>query len=171
MRFEREFFQFTLMTNKLEHILWGGKDYPLSPRLTANLSMNSEVIPERPVPVQVVFEIYDKEIKRPIKGVKIRFSGTQLPPMYTNEQGKAISEVMSGIYLCEIEKEAYKNIKAKINVGREKRTLNLRVYLTPLILRKDIVSKYLKTARAETERENYFEAKKNYELALNTYPE
>lgn len=171
IRFERKFLQFTLATNKLEHILWGGKEYLLSPRLTANLSINSEVIPSKPVPVKVGFEIYDKEIKRPIKGAQIRFSGTRLPPVYTNEKGEIISELMSGIYLVEIEKEGYKKIKAKINVSRRKRTLNVRIYLTPLILRKDMVSRYLKTARAETEKGNYWEAKKNYELALNTYPE
>ncbi len=171
IRFKRKFIQFTLATNKLEHILWGGKEHPLSPRLTLNLSINSEMIPEKPVPVSLVFEIYDKEIKRPIKGVKVSFSKTKIPPLYTNEKGTIMSELMSGVYLVEIEKQGYKKIKAKINVSRRKRALNLKIYLTPLILRKDMVSRYLKTARAELEKGNHWEAKKNYELALKTYPE
>jgi len=45
IKFERDIFQFTLQTNKLEHIFWGTNEYPLSPRLTASFSINSSAAP------------------------------------------------------------------------------------------------------------------------------
>ncbi|MEO0266942.1 MAG: tetratricopeptide repeat protein [candidate division WOR-3 bacterium] len=171
IRFEREMFQFTIQTNKLEHIFWGSSTYPLSPRLTASLSINSGIIPEKPVPVYVKFEIYDKEMKIPIKGVKVVFLETKIPPIYTNEKGIAGYEVMPGKYSVEIEKEGYKKLKAQLNVTKEKATLEARIYLTPLVLKKEIVERYIVNAREYAKRENYVEAKKNYENALNTLPD
>ena len=171
IRFERDMFQFTLQTNKLEHILWGSSTYPLSPRLTASLSINSGIVPEKPVPVYVKFEVYDQEMKIPIKGVRIVFLETKLLPIYTNEKGVAGYEVMPGKYSVEIEKEGYKKLKAELNVTKEKATLEARIYLTPLVLKKEIVERYIKNAREYAKMGNYIEAKRNYESALNILPE
>lgn len=171
MRFESKFFQFTLETNKLEHILWGSNTYPLSPRLTLNLSVTSQIVQPRPLPVPVVFEIYDSEIKMPLEGVKITFVETSIPSAYTDKKGTAAVEIMSGVYMVEVEKEGYKKVKAKLNLARERKMLSVKIGLKPLVLRSDLVREYLRKARSEIEKENYWSAKKNYELALNTYPD
>ncbi len=171
IRFEREMFQFTIQTNKLEHILWGSSTYPLSPRLTASLSINSGIVPEKPVPVYVKFGVYDKEMKIPLKGVKIVFLETKLPPIYTNEKGIAGYEVMPGKYSVGIEKEGYKKLKVQLNVTKEKATLEATIYLTPLVLKKEIVERYIKNAKEYLKMGNYVEAKINYENALNILPE
>lgn len=171
IRFEREMFQFTLQTNKLEHIFWGSSTYPLSPRLTASLSINSGVIPEKPVPVYVKFEVYDKEMKIPVKGAKITFLETKLPPVYTNEKGVATQEVFPGIYSVEIEKEGYKKLTARLNISERKAVLETRIYLTPEVLKKQIVERHIKNARTYLEKGNYVEAKKEYEMAFSTFPD
>jgi tetratricopeptide (TPR) repeat protein len=171
IRFEREMFQFTIQTNKLEHIFWGSKTYPLSPRLTASLSINSGIAPPKPTPVYVKFEIYDNEIKVPIKGVRITFLETGMLPMYTDDNGIVGREIMPGNYLVKIEKEGYKKITARLNISKERETFVARIYLTPLVLRKEICERYIRNAREYKEKGNYIEAKRNYELALNTLPD
>jgi len=171
IRFERDMFQFTIQTNKLEHIFWGSKTYPLSPRLTASLSINSGIAPPKPMPLYVKFEIYDKEIKVPIKGVKITFLETGMLPIYTDDKGFAGREIMPGNYLVKIEKEGYKKITARLNISKGKETFLARIYLEPLVLRKEICERYIKNAREYKEKGNYIEAKKSYELALNTLPD
>ncbi len=170
IKFEKDIFQFTIQTNKLEHIFWGSKTYPLSPRLTASLSINSGIAPPKPLPVYVKFEIYDEEIKVPIKGVKITFLETGMLPIYTDDKGITGKEIMPGNYLVKIEKEGYKEITARLNISKEKEIFLARIYLKPLVLRKETCERYIKNAREYKEKGNYIEAKRNYELALNTFP-
>lgn len=77
---------------------------------------------------------------------------------------------MPGNYLVKIEKEGYKEITARLNISKGKETFLARIYLKPLVLRKETCEKYIKNAREYKEKGNYIEAKRNYELALNTFP-
>lgn len=163
-------FSFALAFTKLEGLFFvKEEEHPFS-RFTGALTVNSNIIPSKPLPVYVAFNIYDKEIKEPLKNAIITFPETKLPPLKTDEKGNASYELMPGIYMVRISMPEYKTLKVKLNIKKGKKRMTIKVPLTLKITRKERAFTYIKSARQNIEKENFYQAKKDYEQAKKIYP-
>lgn len=170
LKFHGSGFDLALAFTKLEGIIFTKEEEKPFSRFTGAFTLNSNIIPSKPLLVYITFYVYDKEVKEPLKDVIINFPNTNLPSLKTDEKGFASCELVPGIYMVEIALPEYKTLKVKLDVKKEKKRMRIE---TPLILevpRKERAFNYIKLARENIEKENFYEAKKNYEQAKSIYP-
>jgi tetratricopeptide (TPR) repeat protein len=170
MKFSQNIFTLSFAFTKLEGFVFvKEKDHPFH-RFTGAININSYVIPVKPLPAYVIFKIYDKEIKTPLKDAAIKFLETNLPPLHTNENGEASYELMPGSYLVEISLPEYKPLKLKLNISKEKRKVEVNAFLSLKITRKERAFNYITSAREKIKKGELYEAKKDYEEANKIFP-
>ena len=170
LRIIRQVFSLSFAFTKLEgYIFVKEKERPFY-RFTSALTINSNIVPVKPLPAYVLFNIYDKEINEPLKDVTIKFIETNLAPLKTDEKGGASCELMPGIYMVQIEKPEYKTLKIKLNIKKEKKAFNFKIPLSLIITRKEQVLNFLKSARENFQKGDLYKAKKDYEEANKIFP-
>jgi len=164
-----EKFKFVIETQKIEHFMFQG--YPnFQPRFNVGISINSRLITPVAQPVRVAFTLIDKETKKPVKGVTIKFLQTEIPAITSDEKGVASTMVMPGEYLVSIIHPEFKELKAKLNIRKDK-PLEVRISLKPKISKRDIALKKINEGDAYLRAGKLLEAKKAYQDALTIYPE
>ncbi len=166
----KEAFSLSLAFTKLEGFMFVKEEEHPFYRFTSSLTINSNIVPAKPLPVYVTFNVYDREINEPLKNATIKFLETNLSPLTTDEKGFASCELMPGIYMAQIEMPEYKTLKIKLNVKKERRTLNVKVPLSLRITRKEQALNFLKSARENFQKGDLYKAKKDYEEANRIFP-
>jgi len=170
MKFSQNIFTISFAFTKLEGFVFvKEKEHPFH-RFTGAININSYVIPVKPLPTYVIFKVYDKEIKTPLKDATITFPETNLPPLKTNENGEVSHELMPGIYLVEISLPEYKTLKIKLNISKEKRKIEVNAPLSLKITRKERAFNYINSARENVKKGELYRAKKDYEEANKIFP-
>ncbi|MEO0275556.1 MAG: tetratricopeptide repeat protein [candidate division WOR-3 bacterium] len=166
----KEAFSLSLAFTKLEGFMFVKEEEHPFYRFTSSLTINSNIVPAKPLPVYVTFNVYDREINEPLKNATIKFLETNLAPLTTDEKGFASCELMPGIYMAQIEMPEYKTLKIKLNVKKERRTLTVKVPLSLRITRKEQALNFLKSARENFQKGDLYKAKKDYEEANRIFP-
>ncbi len=170
LRIIKEAFSLSFAFTKLEGFIFvKGKEHPFY-RFTSALTINSNIVPAKPLPAYVVFNIYDKEINEPLKDATIKFIETNLSPLKTDEKGVASCELMPGIYMVQIEMPEYKTLKIKLNIKKEKKAFNFKIPLSLRITRKEKALNFIKSARENFQKGDLYKAKKDYEEAKKIFP-
>ncbi len=164
-----EKFKFVIEMQKIEHFLFKG--YPqFQPRFNVGISITSRLIIPPVKPVPVTFTIFNSETKEPLQGTIVKFLETEIPASPSDAKGITTFNVMPGTYLVSIIHPEFKELKAKINVKKDK-PLKVNIALKPKVLKRDIALRKIKEGDALFRAGKLIEAKKAYEEALKIYPQ
>ncbi len=163
-----EKFRFVFEAQKLEHFFFNG--YPgFQPRINMGISLNNRLVVPTAHPVAVTFTVLSSENKKPVKGVVVKFLQTEIRGIITDENGVASLSILPGSYLVSITHPEYKEVKAKINIKRDK-PLKVKITIKPRVSKRDIALKRIKEGNALLRAGKLIEAKKMFQEALNIYP-